>query len=122
MALHMVLHGPSSCPQMHPVDVTSKHMTWVACMTATHTQVSDFLAYTTELWERFHSSGPGLPTIELPVGLDLLHTYQVNREGGKVGLIATRHLCWMLDTRYPEEVPCHLLQLTPPQPAHRTPT
>jgi len=39
--------------------------------------VSEFLQYTSDLWERFKSSGPGIPTIELPIGLEMLHQYQV---------------------------------------------
>lgn len=41
-------------------------------------QVSDFLAYTSELWERFKASGPGVPTIELAQGLELLQQFQVS--------------------------------------------
>jgi len=40
-------------------------------------QVSAFLEYTSELWERFKASGPGVPTIDLTHGLDLLHQFQV---------------------------------------------
>lgn len=38
--------------------------------------MSEFLAYTSELWERFQQTGPGLPTIELSNGLELLHQFQ----------------------------------------------
>lgn len=45
----------------------------------TRSQVEEFLRYTGELWERFRTTGPGLPTIELPVGLTKLHEFQVGK-------------------------------------------
>ncbi|GFH18111.1 uncharacterized protein HaLaN_14855, partial [Haematococcus lacustris] len=36
---------------------------------------------TVSLAERFRTSGPGLATIELPVGLELLHAYAAELEG-----------------------------------------
>ncbi|PNH08033.1 Dynein-1-alpha heavy chain, flagellar inner arm I1 complex [Tetrabaena socialis] len=42
----------------------------------TREQVADFIAVTSELWERFRTTGPGLPTMELPVGLDELRKYE----------------------------------------------
>eukprot|EP00983_Pelagomonas_calceolata_P097703 1158274-Pelagomonas_calceolata.AAC.20 len=43
----------------------------------TRQQVSEFQEYTSQLWERFKTTGPGVPTIELNVGLELLHQFQV---------------------------------------------
>uniref|UniRef100_A0A6S8LSH1 AAA+ ATPase domain-containing protein n=1 Tax=Dunaliella tertiolecta TaxID=3047 RepID=A0A6S8LSH1_DUNTE len=42
----------------------------------TRQQVSEFQEYTSQLWERFKTTGPGVPTIELNVGLELLHQFQ----------------------------------------------
>ncbi|KAL6757976.1 dynein heavy chain, N-terminal region 1-domain-containing protein, partial [Haematococcus lacustris] len=47
----------------------------------TRKQVSDFQVLTVSLAERFRTSGPGLATIELPVGLELLHAYAAELEG-----------------------------------------
>lgn len=33
-------------------------------------------AFTSELWERFRSTGPGLPSVLLPQGLESLHRFQ----------------------------------------------
>jgi len=46
----------------------------------TRAQVAEFLAYTEELAERFRTTGPGLPTIELHIGLDLLKQFQEELE------------------------------------------
>ena len=59
----------------------------------------EFLTYTNELWERYRSTGPGLPTIELPVGLDLLHKYQEELDAGEyvcvcVGGEGCGKVCW----------------------------
>ena len=70
----------------------------------TRKQVTDFLAFTEELLERFKSSGPGLPTIELPVGLDLLKEYQLELEGAtktREQLVLAEKLFDMPITSYP---------------------
>lgn len=33
-------------------------------------------AKTAELWERFRASGPGLPSVPLPQGMEALHRFQ----------------------------------------------
>ena len=44
----------------------------------TRKQVSDFLAYSEEMFDRLKNHGPGLPTVELSSGLDLLRDFQVS--------------------------------------------
>ena len=68
-------------------------------------QVLDFLAYTEDLWERFRTGGPGLPTVELPVGLDLLHHFQEELEAAlktREQLVLAEKLFDMTITAYPQ--------------------
>jgi dynein heavy chain len=44
-------------------------------------QVADFTALTAELEARMRSSGPGLPTVQLPAGLESLKVFQAEVEG-----------------------------------------
>jgi dynein heavy chain len=70
----------------------------------TKKQVTDFLAYTEQLFERFKGSGPGLPTIELPIGLDLLKEYQQEMETStrtREQLVLAEKLFDMPITSYP---------------------
>ena len=64
----------------------------------------DFLAYTEEFLERFKSTGPGLPTIELPAGLALLKTFQAEFEAAsrsRENLVLAEKLFDMPITSYP---------------------
>jgi len=66
--------------------------------------VIDFLAYTEEFLERFKSTGPGLPTIELPAGLALLKTFQAEFEAAsrsRENLVLAEKLFDMPITSYP---------------------
>lgn len=44
-------------------------------------QVADFEALITELEDRMHASGPGLPTVQLSTGLETLKAFQEEVEG-----------------------------------------
>ncbi|KXZ49756.1 DHC2 protein [Gonium pectorale] len=71
----------------------------------TRQQVSDFMAHSAELWERFRSSGPGLPTVELTTGLDELHKYEAalaNCLRQREQLVLAEKLFDMPITAYPE--------------------
>ncbi|MEW5308429.1 MAG: hypothetical protein WDW38_000392 [Sanguina aurantia] len=71
----------------------------------TRGQVEEFLRYTGELWERFRSAGPGLPTVELPVGLTKLHEFQAEMETAlrqREQLVLAEKLFGMPITSYPE--------------------
>ncbi len=75
----------------------------------TRAQVADFATYTAELWERFKDTGPGLPTIELPRGLELLHEFQGELDTAlkqREQLVLAEKLFDMPITSYP-----HLSQL-----------
>lgn len=71
----------------------------------TRQQVVDFAGYTAELWERFRTSGPGLPTVELTVGLDELHKYEgllADALRQREQLVLAEKLFDMSITAYPE--------------------
>lgn len=68
LKLHLLDTIVLFCTEPVPLQVFSE---------TTRSQVEEFLRYTGELWERFRTTGPGLPTIELPVGLTKLHEFQV---------------------------------------------
>jgi hypothetical protein len=71
----------------------------------TRQQVVEFSAHTAELWERFRTSGPGLPTVELVVGLDELHKYEASLQDAlrqREQLVLAEKLFNMPITAYPE--------------------
>ncbi|GLI59150.1 hypothetical protein VaNZ11_000978 [Volvox africanus] len=71
----------------------------------TRLQVVDFSAYSSELWERFRTTGPGLPTVELVVGLDELHKYEASLQDAlrqREQLVLAEKLFDMPITAYPE--------------------
>nr|Q9SMH3.1 RecName: Full=Dynein-1-alpha heavy chain, flagellar inner arm I1 complex; AltName: Full=1-alpha DHC; AltName: Full=Dynein-1, subspecies f [Chlamydomonas reinhardtii]CAB56598.1 1-alpha dynein heavy chain [Chlamydomonas reinhardtii] len=71
----------------------------------TRSQVSDFAAITAELWEKFRTTGPGLPTVELASGLDELHKYESNLADAlrqREQLVLAEKLFGMEITAYPE--------------------
>lgn len=63
------------------------------------------MEFTEALWERFRTTGPGLPTIELPLGLDLLHEFAAELETAlrqREQLVLAEKLFDMEITSYPQ--------------------
>ncbi|KAF5830619.1 hypothetical protein DUNSADRAFT_14266 [Dunaliella salina] len=70
----------------------------------TRQQVSDFQEYTSQMWERFKTAGPGVPTIELTQGLELLHQFQSELDSAckaREQLVLAERLFDMDITSYP---------------------
>ncbi len=67
--------------------------------------MAEFSAHTAELWERFRTTGPGLPTVELPAGVDELHKYESDLADAlrqREALVLAEKLFDMEITAYPE--------------------